>query len=153
VHYAWRRHARTAWVLGALVASHWLLDFPMHRPDLPLWPGSPVRLGLGLWRSVPATVLVELALFAGGLRVYARATRARDGVGRWGLVALVTALLLVFLGGLAGDPPPDARTLAYSALGLWLFVPWCWWVDRHREPVAVAHTSVARRPLAARPAT
>jgi len=31
-----RRDSRGALVVGALVLSHWLLDLPMHRPDLPL---------------------------------------------------------------------------------------------------------------------
>jgi hypothetical protein len=25
--------------------------------------------------------------------------------------------------------------LAWTALAIWLFVPWAWWVDKHREPV------------------
>jgi len=33
------RHRRDAAVVGFLVISHWILDVPMHRPDLPLWPG------------------------------------------------------------------------------------------------------------------
>src|SRR5512143_1969906 len=36
-----RRDARGAWLLGALVASHWVLDVISHRPDMPWWPGSP----------------------------------------------------------------------------------------------------------------
>src|SRR5918997_5738284 len=35
VYFAARRYGRGAWVMGLLVASHWLLDLPMHRPDLP----------------------------------------------------------------------------------------------------------------------
>ena len=133
---AWvlRRDRRTALVLGALVASHWLLDLPMHRPDLPLTPAAgSARVGLGLWNSVPATYAIELLLFAGGVALYARATRARDRVGSIGLWTMV-ALLAAFFLGAGAAPPPDERTLALSTLGLWLFVPWGWWVDRHREP-------------------
>ena len=36
------------------------LDFT-HRPDLQLVPWSPVRVGLGLWNSVPATVRAPAA--------------------------------------------------------------------------------------------
>jgi hypothetical protein len=150
-HYALRRDARGAWVVGALVASHWLLDAPMHRPDLPLWPGSEVRVGLGLWRSLPATIAVELTLFALGLAAYLRATRPRDRIGRWGLWAMVATLLAIFFGGVWGAPPPDERALATFALGLWLLAPWAHWVDRHREPAArgaqhgaAAHRAVAR---------
>src|SRR5919198_260226 len=33
------------------VVSHWVLDWVTHRPDLPLVPGLPARVGLGLWNS------------------------------------------------------------------------------------------------------
>jgi hypothetical protein len=132
VYFAVRRDRRGAWVMAAAVASHWLLDAPMHRPDLPLWPGSSVLVGGGLWRSVPLTILVDGGLFAVGLGLYLRGTRALDRVGSWGLWAMVAVLVLIFASSFMGPPPPDARTLALAALGLWLFVPWSYWVDRHR---------------------
>src|SRR5688572_13656256 len=47
-----RRRPRPAALLaGALVVSHWVLDWVAHRPDLPLRPGSPTKVGLGLWNS------------------------------------------------------------------------------------------------------
>ena len=48
-------------VLGGLVLSHWVLDWFTHRPDLQLWPSGPM-VGLGLWNSVPGTILVEASL-------------------------------------------------------------------------------------------
>ena len=36
---------RGAWVVGALVASHWVLDFVTHRPDLPVVPWGAGRSG------------------------------------------------------------------------------------------------------------
>ena len=48
LHFTWRRGARGALVLAALVVSHWLLDLLVHLPDLPLSPGGAARLGLGL---------------------------------------------------------------------------------------------------------
>ena len=51
-YYALRRNARSALVLGAALLSHWVLDFIVHRPDLQLYPGSKVHVGLGLWNSV-----------------------------------------------------------------------------------------------------
>jgi hypothetical protein len=133
LYYARRRYRIGAWVVGAAVVSLWVLDVVVHRPDLPLWPGSGVKVGVGLWSSVAATIAVELVLLGAGLVVYLRTTRARDRIGSWGLGAMIVLLVLVFLGGFAGPPPPNTRALALSALGLWLFVPWGWWVDRHRE--------------------
>ncbi|MGB5082786.1 MAG: hypothetical protein WBO23_18825, partial [Burkholderiales bacterium] len=43
-----RDRAGALWV-GIAVASHWVLDFVSHRPDLPLYPGGSARLGLSLW--------------------------------------------------------------------------------------------------------
>jgi predicted membrane metal-binding protein len=83
-----------------------------------------------------ATVAIELALFGGGLALYVRGTRARDRVGRWGLWAMVALLAVFFFGAVTGAAPPNERALAISTLGLWLFVPWSAWIDRHREPVA-----------------
>jgi hypothetical protein len=132
-YFAIRRYGRGAWVVGAAVVSHWLLDVPMHRPDLPLWPGSRTLVGGGLWSSIPATVAIEISLLAIGLVLYLRATRARDRVGSWGLWAMVALLTFFFLGSLMGAPPPNEHVLALTALGLWIFVPWGYWVDRHRE--------------------
>jgi membrane-bound metal-dependent hydrolase YbcI (DUF457 family) len=143
IYYAGRRYGRGAWIVGVAVLSHWLLDLPMHRPDLPLWPGSSTKVGLELWNSVPATIAIEFVLFALGLAFYVRATRARDRVGSWGLWAMVAVLVLFFLGGIFGSPPPSERALAIGALGLWLFVPWGYWVDRHRVSAFPSNVSRA----------
>src|SRR5678816_2619777 len=56
--YRWLsgHNGRSFAVLAALVLSHWVLDVLTHRPDMPLYPGGP-KVGLGLWNSVPATVI------------------------------------------------------------------------------------------------
>jgi hypothetical protein len=134
-YYAVRRYRRGAVVVGLLVLSHWFLDVPMHRPDLPLWLGSEAKVGLGAWRSIPLTIVIALAVFGWGLVVYLRTTRAKDRVGSTALWVMVVALLAIFFGAFFSAPPVDSRAVATGALGLWLFVPWGWWVDRHREVV------------------
>lgn len=131
-YYLLRRRKTDAWLVGALVVSHWLLDVPVHRPDLPLWPGSAIRVGLSAWNSIPATLALEFGIFGAGLLLYLRGTRARDRVGSWGLAALVAVLVLIYASSYAG-PPPDETTLAWMSLVLWVFIPWGWWVDNHRE--------------------
>jgi hypothetical protein len=120
-------------IVGLLVVSHWLLDLPMHRPDLPLMPGLPTKVGFGLWDSIPITLAVELLLFGAGLVLYLRSTRARDRAGSVGLWAMVAFLLLAFVAGTFAPPPAGERALALGGLMLWLFVPWSAWIDRHRE--------------------
>ena len=135
IYYALRRDRRSAMVVGLLVASHWVLDFPMHMPDLPLWPGSPTRVGLGAWRSIPLTIALELAVFIPGLILYVRGTRARDRIGTWALWSMVIVLALIYFSSFVSPPPPSGRAVGMSALGLWLFVPWSYWIDRHRVPL------------------
>lgn len=135
---ALRREKHEALLLGLLVASHWLLDAVAHRPDLPLAPFGEARVGLGLWQSLPATAAAELAVLGAGCWLYARATRPRDGAGRWGLVGLVAFLLLVEAGNLFGAPPPNATAIAWVGQAQWLLVLWGWWLDRHRDSVAAS---------------
>src|SRR5688572_20487270 len=99
LYYAIKRYRRGAVVVGLLVLSHWFLDLPMHRPDLPLWPGSEVKVGLGAWRSIPLTIAIELTVLALGLVSYVRATRAKDTIGGRGLWLGVVTLLGVFFAG------------------------------------------------------
>jgi hypothetical protein len=122
---------RNAATVGALVLSHWVLDFVTHRPDLPLWPGGPA-VGLGLWESVPATMIVEVALFIASLVLYLRTTVARDRTGKIALWAFVIFVGLAYLANLVSPPPPNVQTIAWGALAAWLFVPWAWWIDKHR---------------------
>ncbi len=123
---------RGAIVLGALVVSHWVLDLIVHRPDLPLAPGTGLRLGLGLWSSIPATLAVEFGLYAVGVWLYWKATVARDRVGSVGFWALVTLLALVELANVFGPPPPSIGAVTVSAAAMWLLVAWGYWVDKHR---------------------
>ena len=133
IYYAARRNRSAAIIVGLLVVSHWALDFPMHRADLPLWPGSSPKVGLGAWRSIPLSIAIEVVVLAWGLTVYLRTTRARDRVGTWALWGMIALLVGAYFSTLFGAPPPNERFLAQFALTIWLFVPWGYWIDRHRE--------------------
>lgn len=125
---------RAAIVLGALVVSHWVLDVIVHRPDLPLAPGTGLRLGLGLWNSIPATLALEFGLYAAGVWLYWKATVARDRIGSLGFWALVALLALVEVANVFGPPPPSVSAVTVSAQAMWLLVAWGYWIDRHRVP-------------------
>ena len=133
-YYALRRDRNGALWLGALVVSHWLLDWIAHRPDLPLWPGGP-RTGLGLWYSLSATLIAEFGLFGVGAWIYASVTRARDALGGVLLWAFVIVLGALYLAALFGPPPPSPEAVAVTGLAGWLFVAWGYWIDRHRVAV------------------
>ena len=131
--FLWKRAARAAAILFAVVLSHWVLDVASHRPDLPLTLGGAERFGLGLWNSVPATLVVEGGLLAAGVALYVRTTRPLDRIGRWSLGAFVSFLVLVYLATLFGPAPSSTEEVAWSAQAIWLLVAWGYWIDRHRE--------------------
>jgi FtsH-binding integral membrane protein len=128
-----RQNGRTFAVLAALVVSHWVLDVVTHRPDMPIYPGGP-RFGLELWRSVPATIAVESAMFAAAVWIYARATRPRDRIGRWSLVGMVALLVVSYLAAAFGPPPPSVAAISIvGIIGGAITLVLAWWVDAHRR--------------------
>jgi membrane-bound metal-dependent hydrolase YbcI (DUF457 family) len=132
VLYLIRKEVRPAFIAGALVFSHWLLDLIVHRPDLPLAPGSATYLGLGLWNSLGGTLLIEFALLGGGAFVYFKNTRASNRVGSIAGWALIVFLAVVYLGNVFGPPPPGEQAIAVVGNATWLLVLWGYWVDRNR---------------------
>lgn len=133
IYFAIRRCARGAWVLAAGVVSHWILDVISHRPDMPLAPGVSTLVGLGLWNSVWASMIVEAFLFVVGVSIYARSTSALDRKGRIAFWSFVGSLVLLWLVNIFGPPPPDIKAIGWANLALWLFIPWGYWIDRHRR--------------------
>jgi hypothetical protein len=124
--------SRGAVCLWFVVISHWILDAFTHQPDLPLFPGSATYVGLGLWNSVFWTVVIEGTIFLIGVRIYVRATHARDRVGAFAFRSFISFLVLIYLINILGPPPPSERAVAWASLSLWLFVLWAYWIDRHR---------------------
>ena len=121
------------------VFSHFILDLVTHRPDMPIAPGLPQHFGLGLWNSVPASIVVESLLFAGGVALYVQGTKPISKMGSIGLWILVFLLTAIWLGGVFAPPPPNIQAVAVSILVLTPIV--IWWaraIDRKRIPVCTA---------------
>ena len=118
--------------IGIGVASHWILDAASHRPDLPLAPGVPTKVGLGLWNNIAATAAVEISMLVVGLALYARATRPTNRAGQYGYWSFVALLAFLYAGAIRGEPPPNVTVLVLTALSAWLAVWWAAWFDRNR---------------------
>lgn len=132
LHWSWKRNRKSALVIGTLVISHWLLDLLVHRPDLPLAPGTSLHFGLGLWNLPAVTIAVEAILLIVGVTLYLRVTRSLDRVGSFGLYGLIALLVFINLGSIMGPPPPSAVAVAWVGHSQWLIVAWAFWIDRHR---------------------
>jgi hypothetical protein len=134
VHFSRARSAAAATVLALLVVSHWLLDYATHRPDLPLYPGG-AKYGLGLWNSVPLTIVVEVAMFVAGTWCYVRATRPRDGRSRHPLVTIVLVLLVSYAGNIFSTPPSVTAVWSGTIGGFLLLLAGGAWADGNRVAV------------------
>jgi hypothetical protein len=133
IYFGVRRYSVGAMTVGILVVSHWLLDAIVHVPDLPLTPWDMTRIGLGAWRSVPLSIVLEAAVFGLGVWSYFSFTQGRDRTGIWSAVLLVLLSLVVYGGALFGPPPPDVPSVAWGGMAQWLVVILAWWTDRHRS--------------------
>jgi hypothetical protein len=131
-----RRLPAPATLLIGLVVSHWVLDFASHAPDMPLWPGSSPRFGLGLWDSIPLTLAIEGAMWAAAIAVYLRIDGARlTTAGRAAFWSMVVISTVMWASGPWSPPPPSERALGWFALIGWLLVPWAALADRRRGVV------------------
>lgn len=120
--------------------SHWVLDFISHRPDMPLVPDATRVYGLGLWTSLPWTVVVEGGFWLASLLVYVRMTRSKNLAGVivfWAVAALLTAS---WISNFTASAPPAAQSpVSGSIVALVFFslmVAWAFWMNRLR-PVIV----------------
>jgi hypothetical protein len=116
-HLASRERRLEAAVLGAAVFSHFLLDVPMHTPDLPLGfgAGSP-KIGLGLWNHPIASVCAELAVFLAGWVIYLGASRPTSRGFAVATAVLGVILVALLLATPFQPDPASGRAFAIRAL-------------------------------------
>src|ERR1700735_265570 len=137
IYYRVSRYGPGGMVIWCAVISHWILDWITHAPDLPIYPGG-ARFGLGLWNSIAGTMIAELLMFAVGVGMYVRATRALDRTGRYALLAYVIVLFAAYVSDRFSAAPSSVDQLVgFGIVAELVLLPWAWWFDRHREPRAV----------------
>jgi len=102
---------RAATIIGIAVFSHWVLDFLVHGPDLPLYDNT-AKVGLGLW-NLPALALgLEAASLFGGMWLYLRLSPVRRTAFLvFGVIMLAIQVYVFF-----GPPPSSANAAAATAI-------------------------------------
>jgi hypothetical protein len=102
-------------IVGIAVFSHWVLDWLVHRPDLPLYDNS-LKVGLGLWNRPVFAFLLEIAVLFGGMYLYLITTEAVSRSGRYGMIVFGLVMLtfqsIVFF----GRPPASDKAAAIISL-------------------------------------
>jgi len=100
-----------ALVVGAAVFSHWVLDFLVHRPDLPLYDDS-AKVGMGLWSFPVIAMALEVTLLFGGLWLYFQTGVTR----RTGMIIFAVLMVAIQAFVFFGPPPASDRAAAMTAL-------------------------------------
>ncbi|MFZ0060438.1 MAG: hypothetical protein WAL47_00210 [Pyrinomonadaceae bacterium] len=121
-------------LVGAAVFSHWVLDFLVHRRDLPLYDNA-AKVGLGIWNYPIIALSLETLLLFGGMMMYLRRTRPLNTVGRLG--PPIFGILMLAIQGYIFFGPPPASPVAAAATALVCYVAFAavaHWLDRNREP-------------------
>jgi hypothetical protein len=139
-YFLLRRHRPGAWILFAAVVSHWVLDWISHRPDLRLGPGLRGVYGLGLWNSIPATLIVEGGMWVIAIAFYVHATRAVRRAGIYAFWTGVALLSLAWLGNISAPPVnPGTATAALPSLVFFaVAIAWAYWMNLARGVPAQA---------------
>jgi hypothetical protein len=123
--------------IGAAVFSHWVLDFLVHRPDLPLYDDA-AKVGLGIWNYPIIALSLEALLLFGGMIMYLRKTRPLSRVGRLGPPVFGVIMLAIQGYIFFGPPPASPMAAALTALVSYVFFAVvAHWLDRNRESISV----------------
>lgn len=123
---------RTAFIVGLVVVSHWVLDLLVHRPDLALYDDA-MKVGFGLWNFPLIESALEIALLFGGMFYYFRTTKAATQSGKYAMwiFGIVMSVLFVLSG--LGPPPPDTSSIAVVGLILYLALTGVvFWLEKKR---------------------
>lgn len=112
--------ARAAIVLALAVFSHFLLDLPVHTPDMPLLGWDSYRLGFGLWNHPVAYHVLEYTIYIAGLLIYLRSVRGRTGSRKYAAVIFGLALFALGVATSFTPTPKSSTEMAFSLLMIFL---------------------------------
>ena len=106
-----RSSKAAAFLVALAVFSHWILDFIVHRPDLPLYDNA-AKVGLGLWNLPLVAFGLEAIILFSGLWLYFRTgVGHRAGMAVFGMIMLAIQAYVFF-----GPPPASDKAAAVTAL-------------------------------------
>jgi hypothetical protein len=106
-----RSTIRSCVLVGLAVFSHWVLDFVVHAPDLPLYDNT-AKVGLGLWNQPSVAFGLEAILLYAGIFLCARARL----VHRTRAIVVGTVMLGIQVYVFFGPPPSSPNAAAATAL-------------------------------------
>jgi len=124
-----------AMFVALAVLSHWLLDVPVHRPDLPLYDDMD-KIGLGLWNYPFLALLLEAGLLFICMFMYLRSTSAASTSVKYAMV-IFGIVLVIIQAGIVYGPVPSWLTIQITAVSLLVYyfatTAVVFWFEQKRE--------------------
>ena len=127
-----KERKQAGWVIALTVFSHFVLDWFVHIPEMPLLGADSLKIGLSLWNNLPLALVLEAALVIFGFVYYLITVKPKTKLARYGIAALmILVTMLTVTGQLFADTPPPANGAAMA----WIFQPFlicglAYWFDR-----------------------
>ena len=119
---------KTSLLIGVAILSHWVLDFVVHVPDLPVYDNA-MKVGLGLWNRPALAFGLEATLLLLAMLLCLQTTHTyRTAILGFGFVMLGIQAYVFF-----GPPPGSPEAAAATALAAYaIFAVVIWFLaDRH----------------------
>jgi hypothetical protein len=125
---------KVAWMIFIAIFSHFILDFIVHIPELPVLGEDSQKLGLGLWNNMPVALIIEILLLLGGFMIYASITRTVSLIGKLGMpLFLVLITLLAVFGQMMSPAPTNMKQVAFASLATIIIISLLGgWLDTKR---------------------
>lgn len=121
--------------IALAVFSHFVLDWFVHIPEMPLLGADSPKLGLSLWNNLPLALGLEVGLVLIGFIYYLSMVKPKTNLAKYGVAALMVLITtLTVTGQLFAETPPPANGAAIS----WIFQPFlicglAYWFDRKEK--------------------
>ena len=123
---------RAALWIAAAVFSHFVLDVPMHTPDMPIMGNDSLKLGMGLWNHRYLSLAAEIVALASGVWIWWTAPTLKHWP-RARTIAFVGFLFALTVATPFLPPPSGGTEFAWQALaGYFALAAVAGWLDRRR---------------------
>lgn len=134
---------KLGWVAGFAVFSHWLMDWPVHSPDLALYPYAEYHFGGSIWMKWGTWAWIAEGILSLGLLWFAWIRSVRRGVSFFGPAAVLLGMFIMTAPSLSPMKFAAEQTHYQTYLGIILMVAFlfpAWLVLRHYRNQAKAGT-------------